>query len=152
MANTTFSGPIKAGSISNTTGTTVGSNMANVGYVLMSQTEAVDQTAVTGTTNIIIPANSQLVSAALSVSVLLNGAATTAGLGYVGAATAFTAATGIAGGTLGIIDITAGAVKVRVDAWADVGTTDRRLLLTHGNTGTGVGWLTVTYIQNVNVG
>ena len=152
MANTTFSGPIKAGSISNTTGTTVGSNMANVGYVLMSQTEAVDQTAVTSTTNIIIPANSQLVSAALSVSVVWNGAATTAGLGYVGAATAFTAATGIAGGTLGIIDITAGAVKVRVDAWADVGTTDRRLLLTHGNTGTGVGWLTVTYIQNVNVG
>ena len=152
MANTTFSGPIKAGSISNTTGTTVGSNMANVGYVLMSQTEAVDQTAVTGTTNIIIPANSQLVSAALSVSVIWNGAASTAGLGYVGDATAFTAATGIAGGTLGIIDITAGAVKVRVDAWADVGTTDRRLLLTHGNTGTGVGWLTVTYIQNVNVG
>ena len=152
MANTTFSGPIKAGSISNTTGTTVGSNMANVGYVLMSQTEAVDQTAVTGTTNIIIPANSQLVSAALSVSVVWNGAATTAGLGYVGDATAFTAATGIAGGTLGIIDITAGAVKARVDAWADVGSTDRRLLLTHGNTGTGVGWLTVTYIQNVNVG
>ena len=152
MANTTFSGPIKAGSISNTTGTTVGSNMANVGYVLMSQTEAVDQTAVTSTTNIIIPANSQLVSAALSVSVVWNGAATTAGLGYVGDATAFTAATGIAGGTLGIIDITAGAVKARVDAWADVGSTDRRLLLTHGNTGTGVGWLTVTYIQNVNVG
>ena len=152
MANTTFSGPIKAGSISNTTGTTVGSNMANVGYVLMSQTEAVDQTAVTGTTNIIIPANSQLVSAALSVSVIWNGAASTAGLGYVGDATAFTAATGIAGGTLGIIKITAGANKARVDAWADVGSTDRRLLLTHGNTGTGVGWLTVTYIQNVNVG
>jgi hypothetical protein len=152
MANTTFSGPIKAGSISNTTGTTVGSNMANVGYVLMSQTEAVDQTAVTSTTNIIIPANSQLVSAALSVSVVYNGAATTTGLGYVGDATAFTAAGGIAGGTLGIIDITAGAVKAKVDAWADVGTTDRRLLLTQANTGTGVGWLTVTYIQNVNVG
>ena len=152
MANTTFSGPIKAGSISNTTGTTVGSDMANVGYVLMSQTEAVDQTAVTSTTNIIIPANSQLVSAALSVSVVYNGAATTTGLGYVGAATAFTAAGAIAGGTLGIIDITAGAVKAKVDAWADVGSTDRRLLLTQANTGTGVGWLTVTYIQNVNVG
>ena len=152
MSNTTFSGPILAGGIKNTTGSTVGSNMKNTGYVLMSQTEAVDQTAVTGTTNIIIPANSQLVSAALSVSVIWNGAASTAGLGYVGDATAFTAATGIAGGTLGIIDITAGAVKARVDAWADVGSTDRRLLLTHGNTGTGVGWLTVTYIQNVNVG
>ena len=152
MANTTFSGPIKAGTISNTTGTTVGTNMANVGSVLMSQTEAVDQSATTSTTNIIIPANSQLVSAALSVSVVYNGAASTTGLGYVGGATAFTAAAGIAGGTLGIIDITAGADKARVDAWADVGSTDRRLLLTQANTGTGVGWLTVTYIQNVNVG
>ena len=42
MATTTFSGPVKAGTISNTTGTTVGTNMANVGSVLMSQTEAVD--------------------------------------------------------------------------------------------------------------
>ena len=41
----------------------------------------------------------------------------------------------LAGGTLGIIKITAGANKARVDAWADVGSTDRRLLLTHGNTG-----------------
>jgi len=126
--------------------------MANVGSVLMSQTEAVDQTAVTGTTNIIIPANSQLVSADLYVSVIWNGSASTAGLGYVGDATAFTSATGVAGGTLGIIKITAGANKARVDAWADVGSTDRRLLLTHGNTGTGDGWLTVTYIQNVDVG
>jgi hypothetical protein len=152
MGTTTFSGPIKAGIIKETTGTTLGSDVKNTGQVVMSQTEAVDQTAVTSTTNIIIPANSQLVSAALSVSVVYNGAATTTGLGYVGDATAFTAAAGIAGATLGIIDITAGANKARVDAWADVGSTDRRLLLTQANTGTGVGWLTVTYIQNNNVG
>jgi len=152
MANTTFSGPILAGGIKNTTGTTVGSDMKNTGYVLMSQTEAVDQTAATSTTNIIIPAKSQLVSADLYVSVVWSGAATTTGLGYVGDATAFTAALAIAGGTLGIIKITAGASKARVDAWADVGDTDRRLLLTHNNTGTGDGWLTVTYIQAVDVG
>jgi hypothetical protein len=152
MANTTFSGPILAGGIKNTTGTTVGSDMKNTGYVLMSQTEAVDQTATTSTTNIIIPAKSQLVSADLYVSVVWSGAATTTGLGYVGDATAFTAALAIAGGTLGIIKITAGANKARVDAWADVGDTDRRLLLTHNNTGTGDGWLTVTYIQAVDVG
>ena len=100
----------------------------------------------------ILSANSQLVSADLFVSVVWNGAATTTGLGYVGDATAFTAALGIAGGTLGIIKITAGANKARVDAWADIGSTDRRLLLPHNNTGTGVGWLTVTYIQAVDVG
>ena len=152
MSNTTFSGPIKAGTISNTVGTTLGSDVKNTGFVLMSQTEAVDQTATTSTTNIIIPANSQLVSADLFVSVVWNGVATTAGLGYVGDATAFTAAAAIAGGTLGIIKITAGANKARVDAWADVGSTDRRILLTYPNVGTGVGWITVTYIQNVDVG
>ena len=57
MANTTFSGPILAGGIKNTTGTTVGTNMKNTGQVVMSQTVAVDQTATTDTTNIIIPAN-----------------------------------------------------------------------------------------------
>ena len=147
MANTTFSGPILAGGIKNTTGSTVGTNMKNTGHVLMSQTEAITQVATTSTTDIIIPANSQLV-----VSVVWNGAATTAGLGYVGDATAFTAAGGIAGGTLGIIKITAGANKARVDAWADIGSTDRRILLTYPNVGTGVGWITVTYIQNVDVG
>jgi hypothetical protein len=152
MANTTFSGPILAGGIKNTTGSTVGSNMKNTGYVLMSQTEAVDQTATTSTTSIIIPAKSQLVSADLYVSVIWSGSAATAGLGYVGDATAFTAATDIAGGTLGIIKITAGAVKAKVDAWADVGDTDRRLLLTYPNLGAGEGWITVTYIQAVDVG
>ena len=151
MATTTFSGPIKAGTISNTTGTTVGTNMANVGSVLMSQTEKIDQTAATSTTDMIIPANSQLVSADLYVSVVWSST-TTAGLGYVGDATAFTAAAAFTGGVLGIIKITAGANKARVDAWADIGSTDRRILLTNGSTGAGEGWLTVTYIQNVNVG
>ena len=151
MANTTFSGPVRSGTISNTTGTTVGTNMANVGSMLVTQTHAVTQAAPLTTDNI-IPANSQLVFAKLFVSVIWNGAASTTGLGYVGDATAFTAAGGIAGGTLGIIEITAGANKARVDAWADIGTTDRRLLLTYNNTGTGVGWLSVGYIQNANVG
>jgi hypothetical protein len=39
MAN--FSGPIKAGNIFNTTGTTVGTNVANVGFVVMSQTDTI---------------------------------------------------------------------------------------------------------------
>ena len=152
MANTTFSGPILAGGIKNTTGTTVGSDMKNTGYVLMSQTEKITQAAASSTTDIIIPAKSQLVSADLYVSVIWSGAASTAGLGYVGDATAFTAALAIAGGTLGIIKITAGASKARVDAWADVGDTDRRLLLTYNNLGAGEGWITVTYIQAVDVG
>ena len=38
MAITSFSGPIKAGTISNTTGTTLGSDVKNTGQVVMAQT------------------------------------------------------------------------------------------------------------------
>jgi hypothetical protein len=41
MASTTFSGPIKAGTISNTTGSTLGDNVKNVGQVVMTQSSNV---------------------------------------------------------------------------------------------------------------
>ena len=44
MATTNFSGPITAGQIRNTTGTTVGTNIANVGFVSMAQSVIVDIT------------------------------------------------------------------------------------------------------------
>ena len=65
MANTTFSGPIKAGTISNTTGTTLGDNVANVGQVVMTQSSDVALTHATTTATalgIIIPANSQIIN------------------------------------------------------------------------------------------
>ena len=42
MATTTFSGPILAGSIKYTTGTTVGTDIKNTGQVVMTQTHSVD--------------------------------------------------------------------------------------------------------------
>ena len=42
MGSTTFSGPVKAGTISQTTGTTVGTDMKNVGQVVMAQSLAID--------------------------------------------------------------------------------------------------------------
>ena len=149
MANTTFSGPIKAGTISNTTGTTLGDDVKNTGQVVMCQSQAVTQAD--GTTNIVLPANSQIVGAELSVTAIWSGAASTTGLGFTGDATALTAAGGVAGGTLGIISITAGADATRVGNYADVGTSDVRMLLTNTNTGTGTGFLTIRYIQNNNL-
>ena len=151
MANTTFSGPILAGTIKNTTGTTLGSDVKNTGQVVMCQSQAVNQTATGTSTNIVIPANSQIVAIELSVDVVWSGAATTTGLGWVGDATALTAAAAVAGGTLGIISATAGADATRVNNWADVGTTDRRILLTNTNTGAGEGFITVRYVQNNNL-
>jgi hypothetical protein len=149
MANTTFSGPILAGTIKNTTGTTLGSDVKNIGQVVMCQSQAVTQAD--GTTNIVIPANSQIVAIELSVDVVWDGVASTAGIGWTGDATALTAAAAVAGGTLGIISATAGADATRVNNWADVGTTDRRILVTNTNTGNGEGFITVRYVQNNNL-
>ena len=149
MATTTFSGPIKAGTIKDTTGTTLGTDVKNTGQVVMAQSQAVTQAD--GTTNIVIPANSQILDIELSVTVAWDGAASTAGLGWTGDATALTAAAAVAGGTLGIISATAGADATRVNNWADVGTTDRRILVTNTNTGAGEGFITVRYVQNNNL-
>ena len=37
MGKTTFSGPVLAGTINETTGSTLGSNVKNTGYVTMAQ-------------------------------------------------------------------------------------------------------------------
>ena len=68
MGTTTFTGPITAGDIVNTSGTTLGTNVANVGFVEMVQTVAVTQatngtTAGLYTTNIVIPAQKAIVTA-----------------------------------------------------------------------------------------
>ena len=151
MATTTFSGPIKAGTISNTTGTTVGADMKNTGQVVMSQPVAVDKPATTDPTNIIIPANSQIVAMDLYVNTVWSTGTTTMGIGKVGTATAFTAATAVQGSTLGLIKITPTANATVVNRWTDIGTSDNRIILTNGATGTGAGYLCVQYVQNNNL-
>ena len=145
MGTTTFSGPVKAGPISQTTGTTVGTDMKNTGQVVMSQTVAVDQTAITDTTNIIIPANSQIVAIDLYVNAVWDGSSKLMSIGKVGTAAAF--ATGVTGVALGLISITATASAAVVNRWTDVGATDNRIIVTNVNTGAGTGYLCVQYVQ-----
>jgi len=149
MANTTFSGPIKAGTIANTTGTTVGTNIANVGYVVMAQSATFTQAS--GTTTIVIPANSQVLSIDINVTTEFTGVATTFGVGTTASATFFTAANAVEGGAFGIVAAAPGDDGTRAGNWKDVGTTDRKVLVTSTNTGSGAGVITVTYIQNINL-
>ena len=75
MGNTTFSGPIKAGTIKETTGTTLGSNIKNTGQVVMAQTFSTG-TALAGgasaanVTDVVIPANSQIIDCVIFLSVM----------------------------------------------------------------------------------
>ena len=149
MANTTFSGPVRAGTIPNTTGTTVGTNIANVGYMVMAQSAAFTQAS--GATTVVIPANSQVLSIAVNVTTEFTGVATTFGVGTTASATFFTAAAAVDGVAFGIVAAAPGDDATRAANWVDVGTTDRKILVTSTNTGSGVGVITVTYIQALNL-
>jgi len=152
MGVSTFSGPLKVGPIKFTTGTTLGTDVADLGFASLTQFEAVTQ-ATNGsspgvyTTNIVIPAGSIITDIQLYVTVVWSGAASTLGVGTSVSATALTAAAAVAGGTLGIITVTAGADATRVGTYANTGTSDIRVVLTSTNTGTGTGFLAVTYAQ-----
>ena len=63
MGTTTFSGPIKAGTIRHTTGSTVGTNVTNLGSVVMAQSVVLDIIGADALNQrvAIVPANSQIV-------------------------------------------------------------------------------------------
>ena len=82
MGTSTFSGPIKAGPIKFTTGTTLGQDVANVGNVVLAQSEAVTQATNGGsagvyTSNIVIPAGSIITDIELYVTAIWSGVAST---------------------------------------------------------------------------
>ena len=93
MANTTFSGPILAGGIKNTTGSTVGTNVKNTGQVVMSQSIMIDAAVAAGTTTYnvgVIPKNSQLLTVILRCAVVSNsGTSATVSVGKTSSAAFF---------------------------------------------------------------
>lgn len=162
MGTTTFTGPIMAGNVlqSDGTGNLAGvggyNGTANVGFAVMAQSQAITQatngsSAGVFTTDIVIPADSQILSITLTVSTAWTGTASTLGIGTTASATALTAAGAVAGGTKGIVSASPGTVDAAIANWTDVGSTDIQVLVTSTNTGSGVGVLTVTYIQSNNL-
>ena len=157
MGITTFSGPIKAGIIKETTGTTLGSDVKNTGQVVMAQTFSTGTTLASGAsaanaTTVVIPANSQIIDIVLDkVTAMVNATAVFSIGDTVGGNATFvnsysiTIASGAgraypteeAGGTL---------------AWADTGTSDVKLTWTStGATSAGEIRVTVLYQQNNNL-
>ena len=157
MGITTFSGPIKAGTIKSTTGTTLGTDVKNTGQVVMAQTFSTGTALASGasaanTTNVVIPANSQIIDCVIDCPTAVAGATAVLSIGdtvggnstYVNAFS-ITAASGVgrkyptteAGGAL---------------AWADTGTSDERVTwTTTGATTAGEIRVTILYQQNSNL-
>lgn len=146
MGKTTFTGPIRAGNILNTSGTTLGQDVKNVGSVMMAQTFPITQagTATALGTNIVLPANSHIVNIQMLNTVAWDGAATTLSVGETATATELVALTAM---PVGLVGLNPGTDATRAGNWDDTGTTDVRIFVKSANTGAGVGTLTVRYIQ-----
>ena len=153
MATTTFSGPVKAGTINNTTGTTVGTNVANTGFVLMAQSANVVFEANGTTTDIAtLPANSQIFQITVDITTAFDAASTNT-LDLGDGSTADQYADALALGTLGRVLATSDISQV--GNLIDIGTSDVTVTATYNQTGTvataGACTVTVLYLQNRNL-
>ena len=153
MATTNFSGPITAGNIRNTTGTTVGTDVKNTGQVLMSQsfsfTFATEGAATD--TNVVIPANSQIVSVDVNVETAFND--TGADILEVGSSAdtdLYVNDTVIS--AVGSIAMGAAALCAN---WKDIGTSDVRIGFIYNgandDASAGAATVTISYLQNNNL-
>ena len=150
MGTTTFSGPIKAGTISQTTGTALGDSIKNTGQVLMAQSVIVDIIGASHLDQVcaVIPANSQIVDVIVNVTTVNNdtGAATVS-VGTVADADAFIA-------TLSVKALATTHGTLDTEA-TNVGTTDIQVLAdftgANGDGTTGAATVTVMYLQNNSI-
>ena len=78
MGTTTFSGPILAGTIKDTTGTTVGSDIKNTGQVVMAQSFTTGSLAggasAANVTDVVVPAKSQIIDIVLDCPTAMGNA------------------------------------------------------------------------------
>lgn len=153
MGTTTFSGPIKAGTIKDTTGTTVGTNKANVGFVLMAQSGNVVFGA-NGSTTVVatLPANSQIYQIAVDVTTAFD-AGTTNTLDIGDGTTADKYADALAAGAQARVLATSDVSQI--GNLVDIGTSDVDITVTYNQTGTaataGAATVTVLYLQDRNL-
>jgi len=151
MGTTTFTGPVKAGDVLNTTGATVGS-IKNVGTLVASQSAAVVQSTTAAATSIVIPANSTILSIVLFVTTAWSSATTTytISVGTSATATELVAASNV--NAVGLQVLNPGTDATKTGKWINVGTDDVVIWVDSGapDTTPGAGRLVVTYVQAAN--
>ena len=151
MGTTTFTGPIKAGDVLDTTGTTVGS-IKNVGFCLMAQSADIVQSTTSTQTAITIPANSTIVAIDVLVGTAWSSATTTYTLSVGTSSTATELVASTNANAVGLLSLTPGTDATRTGVWQDVGTSDIAVWVDSGapSATPGAGKLIVTYIQANN--
>lgn len=144
MGYTTFTGPVRAGNILDTTGVTPGVDVQNVGQVVMAQRFAYIEDGDV-TTTIAIPAYSQILSITFYADTAFVNPVS---VGDTTDPTRYTNAVAILPAS---IDIQAPATPAQMQNWFDIGYPDSQIVVTGGAVGgTGTAVLVVTYYQGPN--
>lgn len=140
MATTTFSGPIKAGSVRE-------GASANVGFVKMAQTGSWTQSTTAADTGITIPANSQITEIIVNITT----ATTAANISMGTNSTSTNLFTGLAAGTAAnVFKYGSTGTIADSDVWADIGTSDVDIYIDFSAGTAGAGFVTVEYVQAIN--
>jgi len=140
MGTSTFSGPVRAGTIKSTTGTTLGTDIANVGTPLLVQYANVSQSTIAVDTTITIPANSIIVGARIVPTVAFSTTTVTIGKDSSGSGLGSAASVTVAMKRIDPTNLTQGAARV-------IGSSDVSISVDFSATGSGEGRLVVEYIQ-----
>ena len=151
MGTTTFTGPVKAGNVLNTTSTAVGS-IKNVGTLVAAQSAAITQSTTAAATSIVIPANSTIVDIELFVTTAWSSATTTYTISVGTSATATELVASTNANAIGLLALNPGTDATRTGKWVNVGTADVVIWVDSGlpDTTPGAGRLVVSYIQAAN--
>ena len=151
MSTTSFDGPVKAGDILNTIGTTLSDDVSNVGFATMGQVYECDgASADPSWTDIVIPANSQITR----MAILVTDPFGPSGEFDVGRSDSVSSSqsyfvNNLPTTDLGLIEATTHAQNL--DAWKDTGSLDIHLTYHWTITATASAMLIVEYIQNNNL-
>lgn len=157
MGYTTFTGPVRAGNILDTTGITPGADVRNVGQVVMAQSAAILEGAtpsgstIAGLTTISIPAYSQILSIEMRTTIPFTNPVS---IGNTFDGTTVNSATYFSDpvtlGAAGPTNVSTTTVAQN-NVWINSGYPDSQIVVAGGlANGPGRAVLTVTYLQGPN--
>ena len=141
MGTTTFSGPVKSGTVRE-------GASANVGFLVAAQSAAITENTTAADTGIIIPANSQIINMYVLIQTAWDGGTNTLDVGSSADPDLY--CDGLPSTVVGNHRVTAAYTGTEAN-WKDIGTSDVTVYYTSIATGAGTGVLTIQYLQNRNL-
>ena len=141
MGTTTFSGPVKSGTVRE-------GASANVGTLVCAQSAAITEAASEASTGIIIPANSQIINFYVLIQTAWDGGTNTLDIGSSADPDLY--CDGLPATVVGNHRVTAAYTGTEAN-WRDVGTSDVTIYVDSVAAGNGAGVVTVQYLQNRNL-